>query len=355
MSAPAPASRWPQTAAIAIVIALVLLLLVVGRKLLVPLAIAVVIWFLLNAGARALGRLSLAGRSLPGWLAMALTMLIGAVIVLLVVNMVASNLAAIAQAAPRYQANLEGLMAEVMTTLSIEQLPEFGQLGLQFDLQRILLLMVNALGGLAANAGLIFIYVAFLLLEQRFLPVKLKALFPAPEDSRDLRRIIGRIRDDVLTYVWIKTIVSLLTGGLCYLVLRVAGLDNAIFWAFLIFLLNFIPTVGSLIAIVFPTLLALAQFADFTTVAILFVCLAAIQIVVGNFIDPRLMGRTLNISTLVVMLSLVVWGSLWGIVGAFLSVPITVVGMIVLSYFPKTRPIAILLSADGRVGPDSRH
>jgi len=296
MTASPPSGRWLQTASVLIIIALLLVLLVQGRAILVLLAIALVIWFLLNAAARVLQRLPLPGWRPPEWLSMALAVLAAAAILVVLVDMVAANLAAIAQAAPRYQANLERLVAELMAGFGIEKLPQLGELGEQVELQRILLTLVNTLGGVAANAGLIFIYVVFLLLEQRFQPAKLQALFPAPEDSRNMRQMLERVREDVLTYVSIKTLVSLLTGGLCWLVLAVAGLDNVVFWAFLIFLLNYIPTVGSLLAIVFPTMLALAQFADLTVVLILFVLLAAIQVVIGNFVEPRLMGRTLNLS-----------------------------------------------------------
>lgn len=127
------------------------------------------------------------------------------------------------------------------------------------------------------------------------------------------------------------------------------GVDFAIFWAFLIFLLNYIPTIGSLIATAFPAVLTLVQFETFTPFIIVLVAITGIQMVVGNFIEPKMMGNSLKISSLVVLLSLAFWGAIWGVTGMFLCVPITVILMIIFAQFPTSRPIAILLSDDGDI------
>ena len=133
------------------------------------------------------------------------------------------------------------------------------------------------------------------------------------------------------------------------MVLVAVGLDLAGFWAFVIFLLAYIPTIGSLLGVIFPALMALLQFGGISEFLIIAVGLGAAQLVIGNVLEPRMMGRSLNLSSLVVIVSLAVWGSLWGVTGMFLSVPITVVLMIILAQFKQTRPIAILLSANGKV------
>ena len=131
--------------------------------------------------------------------------------------------------------------------------------------------------------------------------------------------------------------------------LRWLGVPGAALWGFLAFALNYIPTIGSLLGILFPAALTLMQFGAFIPFLLVLVPLAVAQIIIGNVIEPRLMGSSLNISALVVILSLTLWGAIWGITGMFLSVPIMVVLMIVLGHFPVTRPIAILMSADGRI------
>jgi predicted PurR-regulated permease PerM len=123
--------------------------------------------------------------------------------------------------------------------------------------------------------------------------------------------------------------------------------DAPFFWALLIFLLNYIPTIGSLIATLFPAVFSLMQFGEFTPFLIILVGLGVLEWLIGNIVEPRVMGKTLNISPLVAIISLVVWGEIWGITGMLLSVPITVVLVIVLSQFDSTKKIAIVLSENG--------
>jgi predicted PurR-regulated permease PerM len=140
-----------------------------------------------------------------------------------------------------------------------------------------------------------------------------------------------------------------MTGFCSYIVLLLVGVEAPLFWAFLIFILNFIPTVGSLIATLFPAIFALFQFGEFSQSLIILSVVGSIQVVFGNFVEPKLMGSTLNISPLVVFLTLALWGLIWGITGMLLSVPITVSIIIIMSEFPGTRPIAILLSQKGLI------
>ena len=119
------------------------------------------------------------------------------------------------------------------------------------------------------------------------------------------------------------------------------------------FFFYYIPTVGSILAIVAPAVLTLVQFDSLTPFLVVLLVFGTIQIVTANVVEPAVMGSTLNLSPLVVILSLAVWGTMWGVVGMFLCVPIMVVGLIVLAQFEATRPLAVLMSADGRI-PDAR-
>jgi len=130
------------------------------------------------------------------------------------------------------------------------------------------------------------------------------------------------------------------------------GLDNALFWALVIFVLNYIPIVGGLLAVLFPVLFAIVQFDSLGQVGLLALILFGAQTIIGNTIQPKMMGDSMNLSALVVILALSVWGALWGGVGAFLSAPLTVIIMIILAQFPTTRWIAVLLSADGNPDMD---
>ncbi len=141
--------------------------------------------------------------------------------------------------------------------------------------------------------------------------------------------------------------MSLLTGAISYAVLKALGVDFAETWALMIFLLNYIPSIGSVLGVLFPALLALVQFDTLWQFLIISVLLAGTHIVIGNIIEPNLMGRTLNLSPFVVIASLAFWGMIWGIVGAFLSVPLTTTFVIACSHIRALRWVAILLCANG--------
>jgi AI-2 transport protein TqsA len=140
-----------------------------------------------------------------------------------------------------------------------------------------------------------------------------------------------------------------LTSLASWVLMYSVGLDFAAFWALLIFVLNFIPNIGSLVATIFPSLLALIQFDTLTPFLVILIGVGSIQMLVGNVLEPQLMGRSLNVSPLVIILSLVVWSFMWGIPGMFLAVPVTVIVMIVFYNFDSTRWIALLMSQDGRL------
>ena len=141
---------------------------------------------------------------------------------------------------------------------------------------------------------------------------------------------------------------SLLTGILAFIIMKSVNLDFATFWAILIFLLNFIPTIGSIVSSAFPILFAVLQFnCDILPISIVTIGIIAIQLLIGNIIDPKIMGKRLNLSPLVLILSLVIWGSIWGVVGMFLCVPIMIILTIILLQFPSTKKFAMLLTEDG--------
>ncbi len=325
--------------------ALTTYVLVTGRDLLIPFAIAVMIWYVINA----LSRLIETHLKFPGWLSLTASIVFFLVALGLIVEMISGNIASVRDAAPAYQANLEQLIERCLKLGGFEEMPTIAHVIEQVDVRALIGGVAGAVAKVAGNAGLIVIYVIFLLAEGRTFSRKIEALFPESDRRKEVQFILSEIQKRTQTYIAVKTLLSLLTGIISYVVLISVGLDLAGFWAFVIFLLAYIPTIGSLLGVVFPALMALLQFgggSEFLTIA---VGLGAAQLVIGNVLEPRMMGKSLNLSSLVVIISLAVWGSIWGVTGMFLSVPITVLLMIVLAEFPQTRPIAILLSADGKV------
>lgn len=197
----------------------------------------------------------------------------------------------------------------------------------------------NGLGGVLTNTFLILFTVVFILLEASGFPQKVRRAFG--EETQAFRHF-ERFSQSVQQYLMIKTLVSLGTGLCVALALAIIGVDYWALWGLVAFLLNYIPNIGSIIAAVPAVLIALIQIgpgAALITAAVY----VAVNMLFGNVIEPRLMGRSLGLSTLVVFLSLVFWGWILGPVGMLLSIPLTMVAKIALETQPKTRWIATLL------------
>ncbi len=326
--------------------------LVIARDLLIPLVLAVFIWYLINLLVRQLDRIHVGDWHLPRMLQFVLAGTVMVVAVWLFTRMLTVNISQVIEAAPAYQANINRLISETFSRFGVDEPPALMALISEINIGALLRGMASALGGLLGNTGLVLVYLLFLFLEQRFFRTKLEAIFPRPEERDNMLEMLADIDRDVATYIGIKTMVSAMTAAVSWIIMAAIGLDFAGFWAVLIFVLNFIPNVGSLIATVLPALLALLQFETLTPFLVVVIGVGATQVVVGNILEPNLMSRSLNISPLVVLLSLVLWGSIWGIPGMFLCVPITVVMMIVLYHFDSARWIALALSKNGQVTPD---
>ena len=221
-----------------------------------------------------------------------------------------------------------------------------------FDVGR---LVRSGLGGFAttmqafvADTFLITIYVAFLFVAQKNFSTKLDDMIPDADSRRRTRMAWARIRHSIESYLSVQTIISLIQTVLSFAILVAFGMDNALFWALVIFILNYIPIVGAIGAALLPALFALVQFDSLATVVALGGLLTVVQTLIANTLQPKMMGDSLNLSALVVVVALVVWGALWGGVGAFLSAPLTVIIMVILAQFPATHWLAVVLSADGQ-------
>ncbi len=349
--APSPLAGLPGLAGLTWIgiFAVLASILIYGRSVLIPLAVAVLLWHLINALARLIGRSGMGHIAIPRWLCLTISILIMVIGCWQVVNLIAGNVAQVSGAAANYEANIRRLLPELLVSVGIEEPPTMAELMTRIDVGGLVARLSAALGALIGNVGLIALYVAFLLLEQGSFEMKVRALFPKPERAAHIRHVLADIERRIERYIWIKTLMSLLTAGLSYAVLWVMAVDYAEFWALIIFFFNYIPTVGSILAVALPALLTLVQFASISSFLAVVAPLAAIQFLVGNLLEPRLMGSQLNLSPLVVILSLSLWASIWGIAGMFLCVPIMVILLIILSQFNQTRPIAILMSSSGKV------
>ncbi|WP_297691434.1 AI-2E family transporter [Phenylobacterium sp.] len=217
----------------------------------------------------------------------------------------------------------------------------------QLDPAQYLGQMARALQSFGSTSLFVLVYLAFILAARHGFERKVIGLFPNRRERQDAIAAFYRIRDAVEQYLWVQTLTGLMVAGLSWIAMAAIGLNDAIFWAFLIFLAVYIPVIGGTFAGVAPPLFALMQFESYWPAVILLVALQAIGVVIGNLIYPRMQGKSLNIDPIVVLLALAFWGALWGIAGMFLSTPLTVMAMVILAQFDGTRWVAVLLSADG--------
>ncbi|MBN1222827.1 MAG: AI-2E family transporter [Candidatus Aminicenantes bacterium] len=194
-----------------------------------------------------------------------------------------------------------------------------------------------------ANLFLIFIFLVFIMAGRGKIRPKVESAFNGVRSLRIIA-VIENIDAQVQRYLAIKTVVSLFTGIFAAVVMLLWGLDFAIVFGFLTFILNFIPNIGSFIATAFPVVIAVFQFPTLWPAIWICLILILIQQIMGNFVEPRLMGHGLGLSPLLVLFSLFFWGWLWGIPGMVLAVPITAVIKIVCSNIPELGPIAALMS-----------
>ncbi len=206
---------------------------------------------------------------------------------------------------------------------------------------------------IVASVGMIFIYILFLFVEQETFGNKIKNMFATKRQTQKYTYIIDSIDKNMKRYLFMKTIISGMTGICAYIWLRAIGLEFAGAWAFLMFILNYIPTIGSIIACALPVLFALAIGPSIHLAVLTLIGLTGLEIFFGSILDPKLTGKTLNLSTLAILINLVFWGMIWGVVGMFLSVPLLMMIFIATAQFDSTRPIAVLLSENGNI-PDIR-
>ncbi|MFN4257796.1 MAG: AI-2E family transporter [Gemmataceae bacterium] len=199
--------------------------------------------------------------------------------------------------------------------------------------------------GLLTMGFVVAIYLIFLIGEMVSLPRRIRLAYGDARGNH-IMNIVGTINRAIADYISVKMYVSFLTGFLSLVVLAVFGVEFFVTWSILIFLFNFIPYIGSLVAVSLPILFSFVQFDDLWKPVTITVLLVAVQQGTGNFLEPRLTGSKLGVSPLMILLSLAFWGLLWGIVGMILAVPLTVIAKIILENIAETKPIARLISND---------
>jgi predicted PurR-regulated permease PerM len=319
-----------------------LVVLIAGLKaaaaLLVPFMVAVFIAMLslpvLNG---------LQTRGVPGGLAVLLTLLVPLVIVALIVVLVGGSVQGFADKTDSYKTLLRQKATSFTNWLrdqGIDVPPDVSRKLIKPDLAFDLVARtLGAAQAVMTNLVLVLLTVVFILSEAAGFPRKLEAAFGKGGEGWERVR---RIKREVQRYLAIKSVISLVTGVTVGLLMWLIGIDFPLLWGLFAFLLNYIPNLGSILAAVPPVLLAIVQFGAGRALLVALV-FTGINVLLGNMLEPQLMGRRLGLSTLVVFLSLVFWGWVWGPVGMLLSVPLTMVIKIMLENTRDFRWVAVLL------------
>ena len=334
----------------------IMAVLYLGRDILAPFALAVFLFLVMEGFARTIdARSELLKR---GWSrAISILVVLGGFVGFII--LLARGVAQFGGQAGSYEAKINALIGDVYAQFSLGDAPSLTQLLFNNSGQKFFGTIANATSSLTGDLVLILIYVAFLFMAQSAWPDKLDRIFPDSERREQVREIGEQARKGIETYLWTQTVISALITALTYVTLIALGVENALFLSALIFVLNYIPTIGSIVAALVPPLFALVQpdvaawipgSAPHDSYVFAGLVLAGVsfwQFSIGNFVQPRIMSDTLNLSALVVLLSLAIWGAIWGIPGMFLSAPLTVLMMILFTQSKSTRWMAILLSANG--------
>lgn len=315
------------------------------RSVLLPFVIAVLFSIIFSPMV-----IALKARGVPTLIALVVVVLAFALILVLLSLLVYSSTESFAREIPKYERKLTALIDNVYQALSVVairmniQLEDF-QWSQAFQLSSMAGALTAGVGSFLnflSNLFLVLLFMLFILAGSGDLADKIKTAFPANQAST-IANVIRNIEAQVRQYLLTKTLISAATGLMAFLVLWVLGVDFPLVWAILTFLLNFIPNIGSLIAVIFPVTLCFLQFDSAGQSLVVLVLLTVMQAVMGNIIEPRLMAFRLNLSALFVLASLIFWGWLWGILGMILAVPLMATVKIIFENIKPLQPISILM------------
>lgn len=283
---------------------------------------------------------------IPRWLSVTLVILIILVIGFMLAGLITKSLAEFRQNMPIYREQLSGEFAWMVNKLAVLNINIDKDLVFSyFDpgaAMSVATGFLSGMGSVLSNLILILLTVIFMLFEAESMP---KRIHIALADPNMKMTHVDRFLRSVNSYLAMKTLVSLGTGICIGIWLYFLGIDHFLLWSVLAFMFNYIPNIGSIIAAVPAVLMAFAEF-GFAKAGLAGLGFVVVNMVMGNIIEPRLMGRGLGLSTLVVFLSLIFWGWLLGSVGMLLSVPLTMVVKIALESREESKWLAVLLSSD---------
>jgi predicted PurR-regulated permease PerM len=316
--------------------------------ILIPLVIAFVLVVLVDAVVTFIDR---RWPRAPRW---AVSLLAGLVVIFFAATgifVLAQGAVQIVDEGPALVARLETFVQSIGHSLGITQPLHLSTLIGQVSLPQVAGAILSAAQGVGGAVLLIIIYFGFMVAGRRRISRKIDAM-GSGGGRNAIKEIIQRITVDIRTYLWVQTLTGAMLAAASALVMLAIGLDNVLFWTVVLFLLSFIPQIGVTIGSIAPALFALLQFPEPWQAIGVFGGIQVVAFIIGNMIYPQMQADTQNIDPVTTLVALSLWTFLWGVPGAFLAVPMTLMLMMVFAQFDGTRWVAAALSNDGK--PDFR-
>ena len=325
------------------------IILIYGKSILFPFLFALLIYFLIRAIRRFIDRNRFIKDKIPSWIKNLIASIFIFALIVFTGEMLIINSAELANSFVSYQSKIDNTLLQLNKYFGVDITGKISENLKNFEISKIINPILNSITVIMSSFMMALFYLLFLFIEESNFKVKLHVIFSKPEKYEKMRLLLINIEHSITHYIGLKTLTSFISATIAFIVMISFGLDSPLFWAFIVFIMNFIPVIGAFLVALLPSLFALMQFGSIQIPLILFFVLGTIQTIIGNVLEPKLMGDSLNISPLAALISLAFWGAIWGITGMIVSVPITVICIILMAQFPKTKAIAVLLSRHGKI------
>lgn len=326
-------------------------LIYLGQTVLMPIVAGLISATVLFSATDALQRVPFIGAA-PPWLRRVLVLLVFVAAVAGLALIMVSDVQRVIAAIPTYQNNLIDAISSATRFAGLDTVPNWDHIREvtigRIDLQHFIMSLLSSTTSLGGQIFMVVLYAIFLVAERTQFSEKLMHAMATEESADRVLTIFFKVNQRIGNYLAVKTLVNAILGLISYVIMWLIGIHFALFWAILIGLLNYIPYFGSLLGVLFPVLLSLAQSGSWQMAFWSLVTLTAAQMYVGNFLEPRMIGRSVNLSPFVVLVALSIWTTLWGLPGAILAIPMTAAVVSIMAEIPATRPFAIMLSSDGQ-------
>jgi len=340
---------WQSTLQILVYLLLFIVLLggllKIGQNFLLPVLIAVISMYILTTLTDWMGRFPILKKT-PIWIRHLMVLVGFSIFMLLFSRILMVTGEKILASAPIYQSNLEKIIQQFGSRFGWAQNADWNLLKKfifeRINMQYVINYIITVVSSFTSMLVLVIVYAMFLIAEKEKFATKLSIAFHGESAARTMS-LIRNINKKVGDYLAVKTLINIILAILSVIILWTCGVEHAIFWAVIIGILNYIPYIGSLIGVVFPVIMTLVQFGSLKITIVVAILLTIAQMYTGNILEPKMIGKQINLSPFVVLVSLSLWSSLWGVSGAILAIPLTSIFVIILAEFESTKPFTLLL------------